>query len=861
MLWFSGSHPFYKTHSVVKIRETQGLAIPGAPVKQYHLLHPSQNEYGSQFSPPNEILQYYNHLQFSPKPTSQSGHHFPAENDDYTRNLLPPPYKPHQDKNKTKVKPVTKPTFVPTESTTPINNVRFNENIQHSKYTPQSIDVQAPLQSEVHNFNFNHKPTKEKTVELQVTKEKLQAFHNTVPPNFNFQPDFADFNNYRTINKPNDTPPPAPAKVQTYEVTEGKFWQEAPNLYRQQQFSTSFPNIQSNHRRPSLTELQPPTQEFADIPFLPTPFKPENIVPTSPTQSEVSTIFTKLSLKQKSQATTDSSLYDIKEVSTHYPILGNPLIEVETPVSSEVPVEATTVRQDVETNQPTDVPVVVKQRLDKRRRRPGYRLRTTTEESVSATDNYEFEKNIETVNNAVSRRPLRRRPIRYRTTTVTSVEESPKQNINQQIYRKVQRLRIQTTEAPISEETGNSNSESETSKPESSEQATERTDDDNNSIQKKQNLDHEFHRPTIYEGNSGVSDAYEGYAVQKTTTEQALTISEDESFETERAPNEEAITMREIYKDIANKDEAEETTLATTTIVTSTTTETAVSKPQVLRRRPIKYDTNRPRFSVKEFRQRLNQHSSTTTTTSTEIPKASTESSRTRYSNRFRRPTTAATQRNDETTESTRARQRYSGKDSVNASIIIDKPVKAVNTRLRPFGRYRSTTEATTTQKVSIRPNIFNSLRRPTPISLRKRIHNKLKNNTEELPTTTTETVLNTLEDNNDAELSETIETSVPYANNINADESSTEFDSKRIIENEDFDSDSKTTITNDIMRSDSILQRVSDLTSSAKDTPGLFKSVAPISRRVPSYFTIATDDPILPIETVFANIKDKSRN
>lgn len=58
------------------------------------------------------------------------------------------------------------------------------------------------------------------------------------------------------------------------------------------------------------------------------------------------------------------------------------------------------------------------------------------------------------------------------------------------------------------------------------------------------------------------------------------------------------------------------------------------------------------------------------------------------------------------------------------------------------------------------------------------------------------------------------------------------------------------------------ILKNVSDLTSLAKkdyDTPGLFKNVAPISRGVPNHFTIATDDPILPIEAFFPNIKDRT--
>lgn len=758
-----GPHSFYKGQNVVKIRETQGLGIPGAPIKQYHLQHQPALDFGSQFSLQNDVYQNFNPAHnFIARPTAQAqgDGYFTAHNDEYTRNLVPPPFVPKKGK---------KPSVVTATESSTSKNVQFNVQ----KYTPQTFDVQFTPPHETQQQQFN--PTKEKTVELQVTKEKLQVYHNTVPPNHNnFQ---QDFNDYRTRNQ----------NLQTYEVTEGKFWQETPNVYRQQQFATAA----TPKKRPSLTELQPPIHESADIPFLPTPFQLESLPPTSPTQSEVSTIFTRLSLKQKAQATADPSLYDVKEVSTHYPILGIPVVQEI--VTTEAAAEVTTVPEVVEV---TEAPVV-RQRVKQRRRRPGQRLRTTTEEVVAVTENYEVEK---TVDAPPSRRPLRRRPIRYRTSTTTTTTTTPveqEEEDNHQIYRKPpQRFRIQTTEEPATQE-------AETQSPD---QATERTDDSRNEIDDR----------------------------QEETTPAVVEIKTEEP----------SVTIRELF---------EETTLATTA-ATTTTTEAAVSKPSQTRRRPIKYDTSRPRFSVKEYRQRLNQYSSTSTTT-TETPKTSSETTRTRFANRFRRPST--TTPSIETTESTRKR--------FEETIITDKPVKAVNTRLRPFGRYRSTTEpTTTTQKVSIRPYTFNSLRRPTPVSLRKRIYNKFKNNTEEATTTTTTTTTeaNTIEDENpvDAELSETIETAVPL-HSAEPEESSTEFDAKKLTDVEISDESDETTVTNDIMRNELILQRVSDLTSSAKDTPGLFKSVAPISRRVPSYFTIATEDPILPIETVFANIKEKDRS
>lgn len=86
--------------------------------------------------------------------------------------------------------------------------------------------------------------------------------------------------------------------------------------------------------------------------------------------------------------------------------------------------------------------------------------------------------------------------------------------------------------------------------------------------------------------------------------------------------------------------------------------------------------------------------------------------------------------------------------------------------------------------------------------------------------------------------------------------ETDAEFDSKKQTgSNTDGEPDMEESATD-------ILKNVSDLTSLAKkdyDTPGLFKNVAPISRGVPNHFTIATDDPILPIEAFFPNIKDRT--
>lgn len=190
---------------------------------------------------------------------------------------------------------------------------------------------------------------------------------------------------------------------------------------------------------------------------------------------------------------------------------------------------------------------------------------------------------------------------------------------------------------------------------------------------------------------------------------------------------------------------------------------------------------------------------------------------------------------------------RHSTTESAQNNIITEKYVKSVNTRLRPFGRQRSTTESTSvSQKVSIKPNLFSVRRRPPSLSLRNRIFNKSNNITEETTINESET------ESTDPVTVPTTETELEIV--------STESSTAKIKMESTTEAVETTTVD---LNEDDYIQRVSDLTSSFKneyETPGLFKSVSPNSRRIPSYFTISTDDPILPIEAFFPNIKDKEQ-
>lgn len=303
-------------------------------------------------------------------------------------------------------------------------------------------------------------------------------------------------------------------------------------------------------------------------------------------------------------------------------------------------------------------------------------------------------------------------------------------------------------------------------------------------------------------------------------------------------------------------------------VITTTTSTTPASTTahHRIRGRPIKYDnSNRPRFSVKDYRQKLSQYSSTTP----EPYRTTSDSLKIRLPTRLRsRPTSTTVSSTDVTTESHRSKftpkdPRHGSTNTDNSAIITEKSVKAVNTRLRPFNRFRSTTPATTsTPKVSIRPNLFAARRRPPMLSLRNKILSKYQKNTTDDSVTKNEKI------NEENEVKETTPMNQEEEEDSNTTEETSTNDKLLNPEekSDNMESEEDENMAIDILKNESYVysQRVSDLTSSSKneyDTPGLFKSVTNTSsRRIPSHFTISTDDPILPIEAFFPNIKDKDK-
>ncbi|XP_045537428.1 uncharacterized protein LOC123721776 [Papilio machaon] len=275
---------------------------------------------------------------------------------------------------------------------------------------------------------------------------------------------------------------------------------------------------------------------------------------------------------------------------------------------------------------------------------------------------------------------------------------------------------------------------------------------------------------------------------------------------------------------------------ATTTARPETTTRT-VGK----RLRP-KNKLDRPKFNVKDYRNRLSSTTSTTEKTVENTP-------RLRYAQRKVPYTENLSNDNDNATD----RKRFTPKDPRhrhNRTENNEQLEREIHST-RQAGRQRQTTieSESTTQKISSR--IRNGSRRPRPTE-----------DTTETSSTSAYSRRPLRKKIKDSETGESVQ-------DISVTDASL--------------SDVKSEITSERSRSESAImkiadkkhqdhiehlfeqsKRVSDLTLAAsKDysNPGMFKTVSGSSRRIPNYFTIATDDPILPIEAFFPQLNQKKES
>lgn len=272
-----------------------------------------------------------------------------------------------------------------------------------------------------------------------------------------------------------------------------------------------------------------------------------------------------------------------------------------------------------------------------------------------------------------------------------------------------------------------------------------------------------------------------------------------------------------------------------TEAVSTTTTTTTTVRPETTRnigkiQRPkLKLKHDRPKFSVKDYRNRLSS-----TTSSTENPEE-TPRPRPQRKNPYAEINTDV--------ETTTERKRFTPKEPRHKLNRTENNEQEIHLRLH--NRQKTTTDAAeSTTKISAR--IRNGQRKPKP---------------------TEETI----------ETSSTIAGKRPLRKKIKDSETGESVQDVSINETTLAD---KIDITSERTRSESAImkiadkkhqdhverlfeqsKRVSDLTLAASkdyNTPGMFKTVSSNSRRIPNYFTIATDDPILPIEAFFPQLNQK---
>lgn len=251
---------------------------------------------------------------------------------------------------------------------------------------------------------------------------------------------------------------------------------------------------------------------------------------------------------------------------------------------------------------------------------------------------------------------------------------------------------------------------------------------------------------------------------------------------------------------------------------------------------------NRTRFNVKDYRNRLSS-----TTSTTEKPAENT--SKVRFPQRRVPYNENINNENESTTE----RKRFTPKDprhKINNGDNSEQQPPTTEIHTNKPNRQRQTTETVeaTTYRVSAR--IRNGQRRPRP--------------TTEEPETTTPTTVHSKrplrKKIKDSEIGESVQdisvTETTYdRNEITSERTRSESAIMKIADKKHQDH---------LEHLFEHSKRVSDLTLAASkdyNKPGMFKSVASNSRRIPNYFTIATDDPILPIEAFFPQLNQKKES
>lgn len=264
-----------------------------------------------------------------------------------------------------------------------------------------------------------------------------------------------------------------------------------------------------------------------------------------------------------------------------------------------------------------------------------------------------------------------------------------------------------------------------------------------------------------------------------------------------------------------------------------------------------KYENNRPRFSVKDYKNRMSYTTSTEKSVESHVSKIRFPQRRIPYhENKL----------NGENENSTEPpRKKFVPKDPRHKTLNDENADPTTEKELHSTRHpYRQRTASTT---ASTEPNETST----TKISSRIRGHSRRPKPTEEIETSSQATIHSKRplrKKIKDSEIGESFditvtETTAHYDNREDASSERAHSESA-IMKIAKGDRKHQTESTDNLFEHS---KRVSDLTLAASkdyNTPGLFKTVSPNSRRIPNYFTIATDDPILPIEAFFPQLNQK---
>lgn len=286
---------------------------------------------------------------------------------------------------------------------------------------------------------------------------------------------------------------------------------------------------------------------------------------------------------------------------------------------------------------------------------------------------------------------------------------------------------------------------------------------------------------------------------------------------------------------------------------------------------------NRPRFSIKEIKRKQlsSSFTSTTSLTTTTTPKPDGQ--------RFNRLRVSLNRKRNETSESSEdseaPKRKYSSlRSATSTTSTTESPIQTSHKRgtlskrtftPRNFTKPLATeSETTTSLKPSTKSSATFNTNRTIP-SIRPRIQSYKRKETladieettaiptrkadiiseafetpEELPVTTSTELPLIKHETSIMKIAKT-----PSTVNVVKSTTSNSIDEPNETSRSDFD------LTGSPSEHS---QRVAELTISGNDNNYSFKSanIGPLSRRIPNYFTISTDDPILPIQAFFPQIK-----